>query len=72
MYESVGQTSSSTFIQKRNRVIKLLDNYIDIAKSELTNINKVVDNLLEVRVLNLQKKKQQYLNNIGGNEISMY
>ncbi len=48
-----------------------LDNYIDIAKSELTNMNKVVDNLLEVRdIESIEKEKQRLLTILKNKEIS--
>lgn len=51
--------------------VNSLDNYIDIAKSELTNMNKVVDNLLEVRdIESIAKEKQRLLNMLKNKEIT--
>lgn len=44
-----------------HKKINSLYNYIDIAKSELTNMNKVVDNLLEVRDIESIDKENQRL-----------
>ena len=49
--------------------VNSLDNYIDIAKSELTNMNKVVENLLEKR--NIEAiEKQRLLTMLKNKEIS--
>ena len=49
--------------------VSSLDNYIDIAKSELTNMNKVVENLLEKR--NIEAiEKQRLLTMLKNKEIS--
>ena len=51
--------------------VNSLDNYIDIAKSELTNMNKVVDNLLEVRQIeSIEKEKQRLLTMLKNKEIT--
>lgn len=51
--------------------VNSLDSYIDIAKSELTNMNKVVDNLLEVRdIESIEKEKQRLLNMLKNKEIT--
>lgn len=51
--------------------VNSLDNYIDIAKSELTNMHKVVDNLLAVRdIESIAKEKQRLLNMLKNKEIT--
>lgn len=51
--------------------VNSLDNYIDIAKSELTNMDKVVDNLLEVRdIESIEKENQRLLTMLKNKEIS--
>jgi hypothetical protein len=51
--------------------VNSLDNYIDIAKSELTNMDKVVDNLLDVRDNeSIEKEKQRLLTMLKNKEIT--
>ena len=51
--------------------VNSLDNYIDIAKSELTNMSNVVDNLLEERNIEaIEKEKQRLLTMLKNKEIS--
>lgn len=51
--------------------VNSLVNYIDIAKSELTNIGKVVYNLLEERNTEpIEKEKQRLLTLLKNKEIS--
>ncbi len=51
--------------------VNSLENYIDIAKSELTNMNNVVDNLLEERNTEaIEKEKQRLLIMLKNKEIS--
>lgn len=48
-----------------------LDNYIDIAKSELTNMDNVIDNLLEERNIEaIEKEKQRLLTMLKNKEIT--
>lgn len=51
--------------------VNSLDNYIDIAKSELTNMDNVVDNLLEERnTESVEKEKLRLLNMLKNKEIT--
>lgn len=51
--------------------IDSFDTYINIVKSEPTNIDKVVDNLLEIRnTESVEKEKQRLLNMLKNKEIS--
>ena len=51
--------------------VNSLENYIDIAKSELTNMDNVVDNLLEERNTEaIEKEKQRLLTMLKNKEIS--
>ncbi len=51
--------------------VNSLDNYIDIAKSELTNMDKVVNNLLEViDIESIEKEKQRLLTMLKNKEIT--
>ena len=51
--------------------VNSLDTYIDIAKSELTNMNNVVENVLKVRSNeSIEKEKQRLLNMLKNKEIS--
>lgn len=51
--------------------VNSLENYIDIAKSELTNMDNVVDNLLEKRNKDaIEKEKQRLLTLLKNKEIS--
>ena len=51
--------------------VQSLDNYIDIAKSELTNMDNVVNNLLEERNIEaIEKEKQRLLTMLKNKEIS--
>ena len=51
--------------------VSSLDTYIDIAKSELTNMDKVVDNLLEIRdTESVEKEKQRLLHMLKNKEIT--
>lgn len=51
--------------------VNSLENYIDIAKSELTNMDNVVDNLLEERnIESIEKEKQRLLTMLKNKEIS--
>ena len=51
--------------------VNSLDNYIDIAKSELTNMDQVVNNLLEVRdIESIEKEKQRLLTMLKNKEIT--
>ncbi len=51
--------------------VNSLDNYIDIAKSELTNMDKVVNNLLEViDIESIEKEKQRLLTMLNNKEIT--
>ncbi len=51
--------------------VNSLENYIDIAKSELTNMDNVVDNLLEERNTEaIKKEKQRLLTMLKNKEIS--
>lgn len=51
--------------------VNSLENYIDIAKSELTNMSNVVDNLLEERNAEaIDKEKQRLLTMLKNKEIS--
>lgn len=51
--------------------VNSLDTYIDIAKSELTNMSNVVDNLLEERnIQSIEKEKQRLLTMLKNKEIS--
>ena len=51
--------------------VNSLENYIDIAKSELTNMDNVVDNLLEERNIEaIEKEKQRLLTMLKNKEIS--
>jgi len=51
--------------------VNSLENYIDIAKIELTNMNNVVDNLLEERNTEaIEKEKQRLLIMLKNKEIS--
>ena len=48
-----------------------LENYIDIAKSELTNMDNIVDNILkEKNKDSIDKEKQRLLNMLKNKEIS--
>lgn len=51
--------------------VSSLDHYIDIAKSELTNMDNVVDNLLDERNTEaIEKEKQRLLTMLKNKEIS--
>ncbi len=51
--------------------VNSLENYIDIAKSELTNMDNVLDNLLEERNTEaIEKEKQRLLTMLKNKEIS--
>ena len=51
--------------------VNSLENYIDIAKSELTNMDNVVDNLLEeINIESVEKEKQRLLTMLKNKEIS--
>ena len=51
--------------------VNSLENFIDIAKSELTHMNKVVDNFLEVRdIKSIEKENQRLLTMLKNKEIS--
>lgn len=51
--------------------VNSLENYIDIAKSELTNMDNVVDNLLEERNIEaIEKEKQRLLTLLKNKEIT--
>lgn len=51
--------------------VNSLENYIDIAKSELTNMGNVVDNLLEERnIESIEKEKQRLLTMLKNKEIT--
>lgn len=51
--------------------VSSLDNYIDIAKSELTNMDNVIDNLLEERNIEaIEKAKQRLLTMLKNKEIT--
>ncbi len=51
--------------------VQALDHYIDIAKSELTNMDSVVGNVLQVRdIESIEKEKQRLLNMLKNKEIS--
>lgn len=55
----------------RHKDVSSLDNYIDIAKSELTNMNNIENDLLEERnVEAIEKEKQRLLNMLKNKEIS--
>ncbi len=61
------------YIQKAigHKNVNSLDNYIDIAKSEITNMDKVVDNLLEEKNTQaIEKEKQRLLTMLKNRETS--
>ena len=54
-----------------HKSVNSLENYIDIAKSELTNMDNVVDNLLEeINIESVEKEKQRLLIMLKNKEIS--